>query len=115
MIAYKKGLDAWVPVVLLDSSTGLPVSGKTYSSITATAAKGDRVTVSVTPASASDWVEAFAGSGYYWLRIPAAVVVVVGPLLYYVTCTGVFDYRGAVEVRNDFEAEHAALHSLVHP
>lgn len=105
MIQVKQSTDAWVPVRFLDS-WGLPMTGLTYTSVTATVNKwGSTSTTSdATPASASDFFEvttgAFANLGHYKLKLPAALLNVEGGLTYAVqsTVVGVAGYPGEVMV-----------------
>lgn len=89
MIEYKQSVQSKVPVRISDSG-GLPISGLSYSAVSAAVLKSNG-TVQTLTVTNSDWSEvttgAFSGQGVYWLLIPASALDTTGFLSYAVTPT----------------------------
>jgi hypothetical protein len=87
MIEFKQSTIARVAVRLLDS-TGSPVAGAGFGTISATIEKSDGTTGNMTM-SGSNWIEvtsgAFSGLGKYDLLIPATLTDTTGILVFAVT------------------------------
>ena len=95
MLQVKVGTQYFLPVRLLDS-TNAPVTGKTYSSITATAYYENGSSVGTSPASGSDWLE--LASGAYLLKFTAAHNTTIGALTLVVSTSGANDYVGVYDI-----------------
>ena len=113
MIEIKKGASSRVPVRLFDSSSGLPVAGKTYVEVSVSVEHGDgTVTVMGSPPTL-DWAEVtsgdFAGTGKYTLILASPYTSVVGCLVYAVAGTGLKTYLGAVKVVDNEEVDTFSL------
>jgi hypothetical protein len=112
MIQVKLSTDAWVPVRFLDS-WGLPMTGITYTSVTATVNKWGSTSTGfdATPASASDFFEvtagAFANLGHYKLKLPAALLNVPGGLTLAAASSvvGVAGYLGEIDVVSNIASD----------
>lgn len=101
MLTYKIGSDIVVPVVLTVTATGLAHTGVAFGSVTVTVIRSNGTTVTYTP-TVAQWTEysanAFTGSGYYNLVIPAADANLAGALQYGVAVTGDAIYFGVVDL-----------------
>jgi hypothetical protein len=100
MIEYKQSVTAKAPVRIVDSS-GNPVAGVAFGSVTATAMKSDGTTTAITVTSL-DWAEittgAFTSQGFYTMSIAGSVLNTTGLLTYAVASGSNKTYVGAIKV-----------------
>jgi hypothetical protein len=100
MYEYKKNISRFAPVRMF-TAAGTPVSGVSYSDVTATAMKANGSILNFSVGSA-DWIEAttgaFAGAGVYAVRLPASVLDIPGMLVYAIKAPGAESYIGSVKV-----------------
>lgn len=100
MIEIKSGVDNLVPVRLLDSS-GSPVVGIAFGSVTVSVRAADTGAVDTYTPTTGQWSEvtsgAFASTGVYNLTIPSTITLPQGSTLYAVTAPGAATYVGAVK------------------
>lgn len=111
----KNSVAVRVPVVLLDSS-GNPVTGTAFGSVTASVEKSDGSTVALTVTGA-DWTEntsgGFNGGGKYTLLLPSSALNLNGPLTYAVKVAGARHYFGTLKVVAQEEADSYAAIAAV--
>jgi hypothetical protein len=102
MYEIKNGSTAYLPVRFFDQN-GLPLSGVSYTSVSATLLRADNTSIIVSPASSSDFFEItfgdFAGSGVYFLRVLGASFGVNG-IVSYAVSTSVVGAKKHVGVLN---------------
>lgn len=107
MIEYKINVSKYVPVQILNSS-GVPVAGIAFGSVTAAVVKADGTTATLT-VTITDWTEvttgAFSGAGFYLLKLPASAVNQAGMLDYAVASGANKVYIGTIKVVDNEEVD----------
>lgn len=101
MIEFKQSVARWAPVRIFSSTTGLPVSGLAFGSMTGAVQKADGTTATFT-ITISDWAEAttgaWANAGTYMVLLPAAALSQTGVLSYAIASSGNVTFVGSVKV-----------------
>jgi hypothetical protein len=94
MLAVKISTTVRLPIALKNVSTGLPLLGVAYGSVSATVHKADGTSANLTVTS-PDWAEltsgAFNGSGCYTLLLPTSATDTAGRLVVAVAVSGALD------------------------
>lgn len=94
MLAVKISTTVRLPIALKNVSTGLPLLGVAYGSVSATVHKADGTSANLTVTS-PDWAEltsgAFNGSGCYTLLLPTSATDTAGRLVIAVAVSGALD------------------------
>lgn len=108
MIQAKLSTALWVPVRVFDLG-GNPVSGVASGSVTGGVMKAD-TTVAAFTVTGADWFEAtggaFASAGVYAIKVPAAAVSQVGPLVVGVAVSGNRTSAPALDVVAQFASDN---------
>jgi hypothetical protein len=88
MYEIKNNTTSYLPVRFFDQN-GLPLSGVSYTTVTATVLRSDNTSTIVSPASSADFFEItfgdFAGAGVYFLRVQGPSLAVNGVASYAVS------------------------------